>query len=87
MTRELAGGFDDFPADGPNPAMAISVRDLSTAVRLRDRAVRWALFEAVEDQVEAELVLVAIVVTGLQHVPERELGEVGILVGGEARPA
>ena len=42
-------------------------------------------FEAVEDQVEAELVLVAIVVTGLQHVPERELGEVGILPGGEAR--
>ncbi|MGO9188962.1 MAG: hypothetical protein ACLP8X_10945, partial [Streptosporangiaceae bacterium] len=42
-------------------------------------------FEAVEDQVEAELVLVAIVVAGLQHVRERELGEVGVLVSGEAR--
>ena len=42
-------------------------------------------FEAVEDQVEAELVLVAIVVTGLHHVLERELGEVGVLVSGEAR--
>ena len=42
-------------------------------------------FEAVEDQVEAELVLVAIVVTGLHHMLEGELGEVGVLVSGEAR--
>jgi hypothetical protein len=42
-------------------------------------------FETVEDQAEAELVLVAVVVTGLQHMPECELGEVGVLVSGEAR--
>jgi len=42
-------------------------------------------FETVEDQAEAELVLVAVVVTGLQHMPECELGEVRVLVSGEAR--
>jgi hypothetical protein len=42
-------------------------------------------FETVEDQAEAELVLVAVVVTGLQNMPECELGEVGVLVSGEAR--
>ena len=42
-------------------------------------------FETVEDQAEAELVLVAVVVTGLQHMPECELGEVRLLVSGEAR--
>ena len=42
-------------------------------------------FGTVEDQAEAELVLVAVVVTGLQHMPECELGEMGVLVSGEAR--
>src|ERR1039457_1275301 len=42
-------------------------------------------FEAVEDQGEAELVLASEVVAGLQHMPECELGEVGIGVGGELR--
>jgi hypothetical protein len=41
--------------------------------------------EAVEDQVEAELVFLAEVVTRLQHVLECELGEVGVLAGGKAR--
>ena len=40
--------------------------------------------EAIEDQVEPELVLVAVVVAGLQDVLECQLGEVGVLVGGTA---
>ncbi len=34
--ERFAGRFGDFPGDGPKPAVAISVRDLSPAVRLRD---------------------------------------------------
>ena len=41
--------------------------------------------EAVEDQGEAELVLVAEVVAGLKNMPECELGQVGIGVGGKLR--
>jgi hypothetical protein len=40
-------------------------------------------FETVEDQAEAELVLVAVVVTGLQHMPECEPGEVGYSSAGK----
>jgi hypothetical protein len=40
-------------------------------------------FETVEDQAEAELVLVAVVVTGLQHMPACELGEVGYSSAGK----
>jgi hypothetical protein len=38
--------------------------------------------EGVEDQVEAGVELVALVVAGLQDVPGGELGEVGVLAGG-----
>ena len=41
-------------------------------------------FEAVEDEVEPEQVLVAVVVVGLQHVLEGQLGEVRELVGRES---
>ena len=41
--------------------------------------------EAVEDQVEPERELVAIVVAGLEDVLDGELGEVGVLVGGDLR--
>ena len=35
--------------------------------------------EGVEDQVEANLELVAVVVAGLEYVPHSQLGEVGVL--------
>src|SRR5580704_7826989 len=40
-------------------------------------------FGTVEDQAEAELVLVAVVVTGLQHMPECEPGKVGYSSAGK----
>src|SRR5258708_11828909 len=42
-------------------------------------------FEAVEDQVDPELVLIAVVVAGLEDVLDSELGEVRVLVSGEPR--
>src|SRR5260221_1376121 len=42
-------------------------------------------FEAIEDQIEPEPVLVAVVVAGREDVLERELGEVRVLVSGEPR--
>ena len=41
--------------------------------------------EAVEDEVEPELVLVAVVVAGLEDVLDGQLGEVRVLVGGNLR--
>jgi hypothetical protein len=41
--------------------------------------------EAVEDEVEPVLVLAAVVVAGLEHVLEGELGEIRVLIGGELR--
>ena len=41
------------------------------------------LLEAVEDEVEAELVLVAVVVAGLEDVLDGQLGEARVLLGGE----
>lgn len=72
----------------PGLSSACRSRFLSPGVWLRP--VAWlsrvmGSFEAVEDQVEAELVLAAEVVAGLKNMPEGELGEVGVLVGGELR--
>ena len=39
--------------------------------------------DSVEDQIEPEFELVAVVVAGLEDVLEGQLGEVGVLVGGE----
>ena len=54
-----------------------------------DAVTGWARvtgpLEAVEDQGEAELVLVAEVVAGLKNMPECELGQVGIGGGGKLR--
>jgi hypothetical protein len=47
----------------------------------RTRLTRAGPFEAVEDQVEPELELVAIVIAGLQDVLGRQLSEVGVLPG------
>ena len=41
-------------------------------------------FEAVEDQVEPERELVAVVVAGLQDVFEGQFGEMRVLVGGSS---
>jgi hypothetical protein len=40
-------------------------------------------FEAVEDEVESELVLVAIVVAGLEDVLDGQVGEAGVVLGGK----
>src|SRR5580704_10828487 len=60
------------------------VRPASRRRRYRLGRVTGSL-EAVEDQGEAELVLVAEVVAGLKNMPECELGQVGIGVGGKLR--
>jgi len=39
--------------------------------------------KGVEDQVEADLELVAVAVAGLEDVPEGQLGEVGVGIGGQ----
>src|ERR1019366_3776989 len=46
---------------------------------------RAGLLEAVEDQVQPELELVAVVIARLQDVLGRQLGEVGESLGGELR--
>ena len=66
-----------------------SSRDDRLPVRPAPRGCRsgWAgvpgPFEAVEDQVEPEFELIAAVVAGLQDVLEGQLGDVGVLVGGD----
>ena len=75
----MTGGGAALPALDVNFSRRAATAYMPTARYWLGRAA--GALEAVEDQVEPEFELIAVVVAGLQDVLEGQLGEVGVLAG------